>query len=229
MNRKPDQFDVEYEGGQFLEPNNDWDGYLYVVEIVGVGVKFGITRNPHNRIRTHQGNAQAHNTKLGRIWLSVPHQNYHENEQEIKDSLHASREYVNASFEDVLALAKSLTKIPGKQEEHEHSNSHSIAEEFVNLHRKFYDLKEKTRIFARLSTILLIHQENQTNYLLELGFTKHEIRQMQTTGPSVESICGDSDEEIDNFIDSFISKMAKIPPEKVLEEYDSWQSKEDEQ
>ena len=86
------------------------EGYLYVVEILDLGVKFGITTDPENRIRTHMSTAAAYGRETGRVWVSHPHTNYKKNERILKRIYKSKREYVRIPYEEVVKKASSLTK-----------------------------------------------------------------------------------------------------------------------
>lgn len=81
--------------------------YLYLAEIVDVGVKVGISTEPTRRLAGHARDAAAYGRKLGRTWVSeVPHVNARENESAIKGD--SRREYLTRTFEDCLAQANAL-------------------------------------------------------------------------------------------------------------------------
>lgn len=85
--------------------------YLYAVEIVGVGVKFGYTRNPKNRLTNHVKSAANHAREVGRIWLSADHDGALANEAALKAE-HGGREYLHgADFDVVVAALKSLNGV----------------------------------------------------------------------------------------------------------------------
>lgn len=72
--------------------------HLYLVEIVGVGVKVGITSNPKCRLAAHRKTAKDFGRSVRRLWLSAPHADAREFEQRlIGDS---RSEYLRIPFEE---------------------------------------------------------------------------------------------------------------------------------
>lgn len=106
---EPKTLDIIYEAGSF-EPPHDSEGYLYVVEIKNLGVKFGITRDPKNRLAQHKRDAAAYGREVGRIWLSSPHVGYVNNETTVRRTLHTEREYVSNNFEQVTGIAEQTSR-----------------------------------------------------------------------------------------------------------------------
>lgn len=83
------------------------ESYLYLVEIVDVGVKVGVSRHPLRRLAAHARDATAYNREIGRTWVSsVPHANALENESAIKGA--SVREYLARNFDDCLEQAQAL-------------------------------------------------------------------------------------------------------------------------
>ena len=83
------------------------ESYLYLVEIVGIGVKVGISTDPARRLASHARDASAYGRTIGRTWVSdVPHANARENESAIKRG--SRREYLDRAFEDCLEQALDL-------------------------------------------------------------------------------------------------------------------------
>lgn len=90
--------------------------YLYLAEIVDIGVKVGISRNPTNRLASHARDASAYGRKLGRTWVSpVSHTNARENESAIKGG--SRREYLARDFDDCLAQAQALPMVEAAEED----------------------------------------------------------------------------------------------------------------
>lgn len=82
--------------------------HLYVVELVGVGVKVGVTTKPDNRIAQHRRDADAYGRSVGRVWVSDPHIEARTNESAIKRMAGRRREYLDISFETAVDHAKTL-------------------------------------------------------------------------------------------------------------------------
>lgn len=83
------------------------ESYLYLAEIVGIGVKVGISTDPARRLASHARDASAYGRAIGRTWVSdVPHANARENESAIKRG--SRREYLDRAFEDCLEQALDL-------------------------------------------------------------------------------------------------------------------------
>lgn len=86
-------------------------GYLYLLEIHGLGVKVGISVDPESRIADHTLAAWQWARQLGRLWLSEHHPAWKRNEQLVKRSLLPrghSTEYLPTTFEDALRAATAL-------------------------------------------------------------------------------------------------------------------------
>ncbi|QGH77917.1 hypothetical protein SEA_KENUHA5_45 [Mycobacterium phage Kenuha5] len=45
--------------------------HLYVLELVGFGVKVGISKNPRRRLATLRKHAEGHGTPVGRAWHRI--------------------------------------------------------------------------------------------------------------------------------------------------------------
>lgn len=87
------------------------EGYVYVAELSSGLVKVGRTVNPRGRIDAHRKNAASYGIEVLRIWLSVRHVNYSDNEQALIRRLgHAENgnEYFRQPFEEVAAAAGAL-------------------------------------------------------------------------------------------------------------------------
>lgn len=80
--------------------------HLYLVEIVGVGVKVGITTQPGRRLATHAKAAAAFGRMVGRAWLSRPHTDARTFELLIQDN-HPT-EYLPITFEEALDRVTAL-------------------------------------------------------------------------------------------------------------------------
>lgn len=87
--------------------------HLYVVEIIGVGVKVGVTeRDPSIRIADHRRDAEAYGRQVGRTWASIPHARarYHEGCLKRLAGKNQRREYLPMSFDEVLPHAQQLVQ-----------------------------------------------------------------------------------------------------------------------
>ncbi|UYP17745.1 GIY-YIG nuclease family protein [Rhodococcus sp. Z13] len=88
-----------------------FDGYLYIIEFSTGTMKVGRTNNPRGRIRTHWEHARKFGADITRLWLSVPHTGYRDNETSLLRELgtpSAGTEYFTSkNFDDVVALAES--------------------------------------------------------------------------------------------------------------------------
>ncbi|MDT5125624.1 MAG: hypothetical protein QOH54_1268 [Mycobacterium sp.] len=90
--------------------------YLYVIELVGMGTKVGITTTPRKRLRTLQREARGYGYRIGRIWLSQAHIQARANERELirlggDDN---RREYLAVDFVRVIERAEALTRTTGQ-------------------------------------------------------------------------------------------------------------------
>lgn len=104
--------------------------YLYVLEILGQGVKVGITTRPEARMGEHRQNAIAFGREIGRVWLSAPHVEARKNEKALRLLVgpQQTREYLPLPFELVVEQAKLL---PQSREPEDHELS---VQEIVHLH-----------------------------------------------------------------------------------------------
>lgn len=86
--------------------------YLYVLEIVGRGVKVGITANPKQRLAAHRRDAKAYGRSTGRSWVSEPHINASENERALMRMAgpKQKREYLPLDFDVVVSSAHAQTR-----------------------------------------------------------------------------------------------------------------------
>jgi hypothetical protein len=84
--------------------------HLYAVEIIGVGTKIGITNKPLQRIASHVAAARDFGRRVGRVWVSLRHQEAERNEQRLMISWHRRRksEYLRVPFETVMARIDEL-------------------------------------------------------------------------------------------------------------------------
>lgn len=82
--------------------------HLYVVELVGLGVKVGVTAKPDKRIAQHRRDADAYGRAVGRVWVSDPHVEARANESALKRLAGQRREYLNIAFETAVARAREL-------------------------------------------------------------------------------------------------------------------------
>ncbi|AEK09670.1 hypothetical protein PBI_MOZY_56 [Mycobacterium phage Mozy] len=57
--------------------------HLYVLELVGFGVKVGISKNPRRRLATLRKHAEDHGTPVGRTFISHPHVEARANERHL--------------------------------------------------------------------------------------------------------------------------------------------------
>ena len=86
--------------------------HLYVVEIVGRGVKVGVSANPAQRFKAHARDAKAYGRETGRTWYSEPHANTTANERALMllAGPKQKREYLPLDFESTVEAAKDLPK-----------------------------------------------------------------------------------------------------------------------
>lgn len=85
--------------------------HLYLVEVVGRGVKVGVSRNPSARIKAHMRDAAAYGCTVVRTWVSpIAHSNARQNERAIMAG--SRREYLSRTFDDCMGQAASLTFSP---------------------------------------------------------------------------------------------------------------------
>jgi hypothetical protein len=80
--------------------------HLYLVEILGVGVKVGISSQPEKRIATHTTAAATFGRSIGRVWLSRPHPDARTLETLIRGG--HPNEYLPITFEAALQRALDL-------------------------------------------------------------------------------------------------------------------------
>lgn len=81
--------------------------FLYVLEILGRGVKVGRSVDPHQRRYAHQLDAEAYGYRTGRLWTSpVAHSNARANELHLMGG--SRREYLERPYEAVVAEAARL-------------------------------------------------------------------------------------------------------------------------
>jgi hypothetical protein len=106
-------------------------GFLYVIELVGVGVKYGFSTEPLHRLRQHATMARNHAVASGRVWLSAGRDKAAANEREFKRR-HRGLEYLHgADFETVI---RRLTKLPRVRELVRADNIASLPESGLWLH-----------------------------------------------------------------------------------------------
>ncbi len=93
--------------GAFLEtqdvpaaPDPPATTHLYLVEILGVGVKVGVSDQPKKRLATHAKNAAVHGRSVGRVWLSTPHHEARTLESMVKGT--SKSEYLKIDFDEAL-------------------------------------------------------------------------------------------------------------------------------
>lgn len=87
--------------------------HLYVVEILGRGVKVGVTsREPRVRIDQHRRDAEAYGCCIGRTWVSALHREARQNEKHLirMGGPGQIREYLSLPFDEVVAHARVLTQ-----------------------------------------------------------------------------------------------------------------------
>jgi hypothetical protein len=97
------------------DPTLDPEGYLYVLEFSMGVIKVGKTNRPRMRAIQHDRAVARFDGSLSRWWLSGIHVGYHANELALMAATDrlgrrlASDEYfADCSFDDVVAIAKSL-------------------------------------------------------------------------------------------------------------------------
>lgn len=93
--------------------------HLYIVELVGVGVKVGITINPKARIATHRRDAAAYKREVGRLYISIPHIEARENERRLIALGDGRREYMDVDYERALDLAGQLPRTRATRQQSE--------------------------------------------------------------------------------------------------------------
>lgn len=89
-------------------------GHLYVVELLGRGVKVGKSRQPYSRIASHRSNAARYGDGVGRTWISPRTSEMDALERvllarmcETSSSL-TNSEFFTSDFDAAVALAESL-------------------------------------------------------------------------------------------------------------------------
>jgi len=88
-------------------------GYLYILELDSGVIKVGKATTPHVRLRNHISNAAAMGRVVVRGWVSTPHKNFSENEQELirACAAKASRVIRREYFEGIgIAAARDLVR-----------------------------------------------------------------------------------------------------------------------
>lgn len=95
-----------------LLPAGEGSLYLYVVEILDVGVKVGVTRRPAHRLESHVTQAWAYRRQVGRGWLSrsAAARFVLENEAALVGG--SPTEYLEAGFDETVARAEALAGPP---------------------------------------------------------------------------------------------------------------------
>lgn len=93
-----------------ITPLDGHEFHLYVVEIVGFGVKVGISVKPDRRIETHRRDAEKFGMKIGQTWISIPHTEARANERQLIELLGGRREYLRVEFNKAVSIADSLPK-----------------------------------------------------------------------------------------------------------------------
>lgn len=92
--------------------------HLYVLEIHGLGVKVGISRNPQQRFERLRKAASDHGLSTGRSWISDPHIEARANERALI-ALGGSgnrREYLSVGFDVAVDLAERLPRTRSSEE-----------------------------------------------------------------------------------------------------------------
>lgn len=100
------------------------ESHLYVVELLGLGVKVGITESPSVRLGAHVRAARSHQRDVGRVWISCPHVRARENETLLIASCKAHlgttdskrREYFALGFDRAVEEAAGLLFQRGNRE-----------------------------------------------------------------------------------------------------------------
>lgn len=84
--------------------------HLYVLEIVGRGVKVGVTKQPDRRIANLRREAAGYGQSTGRVWVSEPHVEAHANERELMalGGPNNRREYIALPYESAVGEAETL-------------------------------------------------------------------------------------------------------------------------
>ena len=90
--------------------------YLYVVEILDVGSKVGITNEPAARLMQHVTNAWSYRRRLGRAWIGKHVFRASNAEAELVrrfGSGPSKSEYLDTPFDEVVPVAIELLGLPG--------------------------------------------------------------------------------------------------------------------
>ncbi len=85
--------------------------HLYLIEMIGLCVKVGVSKNPTARLASHAVDAKNYGRKIGRVWVSILHNEALNNEFWLKGT--SRSEYLRRrSFDDVLEQALALPFTP---------------------------------------------------------------------------------------------------------------------
>lgn len=119
MSAEPMPF--SYEGAEADPIVKGAEHHLYIVELIGIGVKVGISVAPSSRVMTHRRDASAYGRAIGRVWISLPHVEARENERALVRSVGPSnrREYLPITFESAVKAAAALPRTRADRAAHE--------------------------------------------------------------------------------------------------------------
>jgi hypothetical protein len=86
--------------------------HLYVLEIVGRGVKVGVSGKPYSRLKNLRREAAGYGFDAGRVWISVPHVEARANERQVMALAgpRNRREYLAVDFDIAVGAAERLAK-----------------------------------------------------------------------------------------------------------------------
>lgn len=101
-----------YEGAEAEPIVKGAEHHLYVVELIGIGVKVGISVAPKGRVATHRRDAMAYEREVGRVWISLPHIEARDNERTLGRSIASTnrREYLPITFDAAVEAAMQLPR-----------------------------------------------------------------------------------------------------------------------
>ena len=86
-------------------------GYIYVVELSNGFTKVGSTADPASRMKSLQRGLRSTEVWLDKLWLSVPHINYKDNEKKVLSYLEGKErdgEFFKIKFEEALEVVNEL-------------------------------------------------------------------------------------------------------------------------
>ncbi|KMV71929.1 hypothetical protein WB66_05355 [bacteria symbiont BFo1 of Frankliniella occidentalis] len=87
-------------------------GYLYVLRLTNGYTKIGISADPTLRLKSLKRGLRSTGVEFDKLWLSVSHINYKENEKEALSFLAEKKkdgEFFKVSFKEALSVVKDLS------------------------------------------------------------------------------------------------------------------------